>query len=248
MPKRTPPPDPTVPEWVLTYGDLMSLLLCFFILLAAFSEIKKPREYAQAVQSMQQALSISGGRGIIRGGQTRRDPNPANAPRTGPGDERSASDTNAAGTAGRDELVSRIHEGKLFAVGGVAGFEAGAWALAESDKDALRDFAEKIRGQNYKVMVRGHAWGIEDKSTGLDYTDLSFKRARAAADFLADECGIRRELLMPVAVGNSEPHVANRANSAGTQANRRVEVMVTEVLLEELHPDPNWQGRDARGT
>lgn len=247
MAKRSPPPDPTVPEWVLTYGDLMSLLLCFFILLAAFSEIKKPREYAQAVQSMQKALNQSGGRGLIHGGQTRRTPNPSHAPRTGPGDNRSDSDSNATSTSGRDEAVSRIHEGKLFAVGGVTGFEAGSWELAESDKDSLRDFAEKIKGQNYKIMVRGHAWGIEDKSTGLDYTDLSFKRARAAADFLADECGIRRELLMPVAVGNAEPYIADRANTAGTQANRRVEVMVTEVLLEELHPDPNWQGRDPGG-
>ena len=26
------------PEWVLTYGDMMSLLLCFFILLAPFAD------------------------------------------------------------------------------------------------------------------------------------------------------------------------------------------------------------------
>lgn len=33
-------PNPTVPSWMLTFGDLMSLLLIFFIMLVAMSEIK----------------------------------------------------------------------------------------------------------------------------------------------------------------------------------------------------------------
>ena len=51
MAKKGRPPPPGVPEWVVTYGDLMSLLLCFFILLAAFSEIKQER----AKESMKRA-------------------------------------------------------------------------------------------------------------------------------------------------------------------------------------------------
>jgi len=45
MAKRKPIQSPGIPEWVLTYGDLMSLLLCFFILLAAFSELKKEEDF-----------------------------------------------------------------------------------------------------------------------------------------------------------------------------------------------------------
>ncbi len=37
-PKKQPP---GVPEWVVTFGDMMALLLCFFILLQMFSELKK---------------------------------------------------------------------------------------------------------------------------------------------------------------------------------------------------------------
>ena len=61
--KRKPPDEPGIPEWVLTYGDLMSLLLCFFILLAAFSEIKKPREYKQLIESINNAMGANGGLG-----------------------------------------------------------------------------------------------------------------------------------------------------------------------------------------
>ena len=32
--------SPGVPEWVVTYGDMMSLLLTFFIMLVSLSELK----------------------------------------------------------------------------------------------------------------------------------------------------------------------------------------------------------------
>jgi len=57
---------PGVPEWVVTYGDMMSLLLCFFILLSAFSELKKPREYQRVIDSIKEALGLDGGQGLVR--------------------------------------------------------------------------------------------------------------------------------------------------------------------------------------
>ena len=40
--------DPGIPEWVVTFGDMMSLLLTFFIMLASMSELKEDKMY-QAV-------------------------------------------------------------------------------------------------------------------------------------------------------------------------------------------------------
>ncbi len=37
------PPPPSVPEWLLTYGDLMSLLLTFFVMLVSMSELQERR-------------------------------------------------------------------------------------------------------------------------------------------------------------------------------------------------------------
>src|SRR5690606_21243450 len=49
--------EPGVPLWVVTYGDMMSLLLCFFILLVAFSETRKDK-LEQALTSFQGALGV----------------------------------------------------------------------------------------------------------------------------------------------------------------------------------------------
>ena len=41
MGKKCKCPPEGAPEWVVTYGDMMSLLLTFFIMLVSLSELKK---------------------------------------------------------------------------------------------------------------------------------------------------------------------------------------------------------------
>jgi len=233
-----------VPEWVVTYGDLMSLLLTFFILLAAFSELKQPREYREAIEAINEALGFEGGLGMIislgnpRNSSTNRLPRQARLA----GEKPSRAEVNDPNLSGRDQTVSKIHDGLRWTVGGTLAFEPGSWELSPEARATLLQAAEKIRGQNRKVLLRGHAWGVEDKQGGLDYLELSFRRARASAEFLVTQAGVREEILLPVAVGISEPLSADRLSDEAARENRRVEVMVTEVLLEELHPDPEWQG------
>ena len=41
--KKPEEPPTGAPAWMVTYGDMMSLLLCFFIMLVAMSEIKEDK-------------------------------------------------------------------------------------------------------------------------------------------------------------------------------------------------------------
>jgi len=43
------------PLWVVTFGDLMSLLMCFFVLLLSFSEMDR-KKYKMVSGSMAQAF------------------------------------------------------------------------------------------------------------------------------------------------------------------------------------------------
>ncbi len=45
------------PKWVVTFGDLMSLLLCFFVLLLSFSEMDR-QKYKMVAGSMAQAFGV----------------------------------------------------------------------------------------------------------------------------------------------------------------------------------------------
>ena len=65
MPKRTKKAEQGVPQWVVTFGDMMALLLCFFILLQMFSEVKKDREYQKVITAIKEAFGYSGGVGVL---------------------------------------------------------------------------------------------------------------------------------------------------------------------------------------
>ncbi|MEQ8837538.1 MAG: flagellar motor protein MotB, partial [Lacipirellulaceae bacterium] len=47
-------PEPGIPEWVVTFGDMMSLLLTFFIMLVSMSEIKEDEQYQAMVESIRE--------------------------------------------------------------------------------------------------------------------------------------------------------------------------------------------------
>jgi flagellar motor protein MotB len=55
--QECPPCDKGAPKWVTTFGDLMSLLLCFFVLLLSFSEIDR-QKYKVVAGSMEKAFGM----------------------------------------------------------------------------------------------------------------------------------------------------------------------------------------------
>lgn len=65
MSRRRPQEEESggVPEYMVTYGDMMTLLLCFFVLLFAFSTID-----AKKFQAIME--SFQGSAGVMRGGKT----------------------------------------------------------------------------------------------------------------------------------------------------------------------------------
>ena len=62
--QKCPPCPKGLPGWLQTFGDLMSLLLCFFVLLLSFSTMKK-EDFEKAVGSLQGALGVLPGEPIL---------------------------------------------------------------------------------------------------------------------------------------------------------------------------------------
>ena len=245
MPEKKEAPKAEVPEWVLTFGDLMSLLLCFFILLAAFSEIKKPREYQDVIESINDALGASGGMGLahimeqldnsmitFKDSRARRD-----------GNERSTDENVDPNIPGKESEVSIVQEGARHAIGASIVFDAGSYELTKRDKDLIRtQIAPKIRGLKYICPIVGHAWGVEEKRSGLGFDELAFKRAQVVKDYLVLEGGVDPTILRVESAANSEPIDLGSSSGQGGDSNRRVQIYQTGRTVEQTHPDPNFTG------
>lgn len=61
--KKCPEPKAGLPEWMATYGDMVTLLMCFFVLLFAFSNIDSQKFHAVM-------NSFQGSAGILSGGKS----------------------------------------------------------------------------------------------------------------------------------------------------------------------------------
>jgi len=242
MPAKCKCPPEGAPAWVMTFGDMMSLLLTFFILLVSLSEIKKEDEWKAVVEEVKKSFGMKGG-----GGRLPTDNDPAltlvqiletvqNQQRR----EQNTSNTDDPGMSGRDQRVTNIREGQYIPVGGMVTFEPGSADLSDRTRAQVRGFIEHeefdIRGTNFIVELRGHAATAESDllGNGRDLWDLSYERAKTVMAYLvSDEVGLRREQVRLVGNADREPLAKQAYTPAAQTNNRRVEIMVSENLVSD---------------
>ncbi|HNQ22320.1 MAG TPA: flagellar motor protein MotB [Phycisphaerae bacterium] len=224
------------PLWVLTYGDCMSLLLCFFIVLFSMSEIKQEDRFFKVLESLRAAFG--GYEGAV--GALPIHNEPANAllqrlleldlPRS----TDKQGDTEYEGIEGRKWRVTNVRNGIQVVVGGRITFDRFSATLKSEAQELIAGAADILRGYNTRVLIRGHATreALPTDSIYTDATDLSFARARAVAAELVRH-GVREERLVLIAVGDHEPLVRQAYTEERRAENRRVEIIVTEDLMED---------------
>lgn len=240
MSKKCNCPPEGAPDWVMTYGDMMSLLLCFFIILVALSEIKKEDEYQVVVDEVKKAFGTLGGGGKLA---SQEDPQLTLMKRLEhleilQNKTKNRSNTDDPGIEGKETQVTRIREGMLFTQGGRITFAPGSAELSEQAQTSLATVADLIRGFNNKVELRGHAATMEQFQSQQpnDLWELSFMRAKAAMDYLiSDELNIRPDRIRLVANADREPLAKRVYTPAAQQPNRRVEILVMEALVEDFN-------------
>lgn len=227
----------------MTFGDMMSLLLTFFILLLSLSEIKKEDEWKAVVEEVKKSFGMKGG-----GGRLPTDNDPAltlvkiletvqNQQRR----EQNTSNADDPGMSGRDQRVTTVREGEYIPMGGLVTFEPGLADLSEDEKRKIRSFIEQeefdIRGTNFIVELRGHADASEADQlgdSGEDLWDLSYDRAKAVMAYLVSkEIGLRQDQIRLTGNADREPLRKQAYTSEKRQANRRVEVRVTDNVTKD---------------
>ncbi len=232
------PPSGGAPEWVLTYGDMMSLLLCFFILLAAFANFEDPgttQKAIAALESIKEALGMQGQAGNLPDNEVdfhsmiRRLESLVK-----PDQPKNRGDATEEGIYGRNFRVRRIRDGMEITVGGPILFEPFSAKLTDEGREMIGRVGDELRGKRNKVEVCGHA-AEEPRPADWTYDDamkLSYSRAETVANALILR-GVDPRTLRLVAVGPNEP-VAQRVYDLEQRGqNRRVEIVVRESLIDD---------------
>ncbi len=243
MKKKCKCPPAGAPEWLATFSDMMSLLLCFFVLIVAFSEVKEEDKYQSVVEELQTALGMHGGGARL---PTDEDPEMSLiqkliAQALYNQREPRRSNNMDPGTQGRENEVSIVRQGEQVAVGGRVTFEPGSAVLSARAVQQLQEIAEQLRGKANVINIKGHAETAEllqrPESGFEDLWALSLARSRAVMDYLAGPEGqVEVERMRLVGCADTEP-VKHRADSvSGQEPNRRVEVFEAEKTVQDMAP------------
>lgn len=225
------------PEWMVTYGDTMTLLLCFFVIIVSMSELKEDERFHKVMESLKAAFG--GYQGAVGPVPIENEPTNALIIRLLeleiPIHKKQEGDSDEEGIHGKKIRVTNVRDGIEVVVGGRITFDRFTATLKAEARELIRRTAERIRGYNTKISIRGHATRepLPDDSIYADSRDLSYARSKAIADELVLH-GVRRIRLTLVAVGDAEPVVRQAYTEERRALNRRVEILVTEDLIEDF--------------
>jgi chemotaxis protein MotB len=213
------------PIWMTTYGDMVTLLLTFFVMLFAFSEIDKAK-YDQIAESLRGALK--GMPSVLErpaGEISVLEPSPMITPEF-EGLYESLNelldDEEVAGATDiyMDErgLVVSFKE-KLF-------FDIGSAEIKPAARDLLRRVGQILaRGEN-QIRVEGHTCDLPIRTERFPSNwELSVGRATNVTRFLIDEAGVPPNRLAATGYAEFRPMVPNTSEENRAK-NRRVDIVL----------------------
>jgi chemotaxis protein MotB len=220
------------PAWVVTFGDLMSLLLCFFVLLLSFSEMDR-NKYRIVSGAMKNAFGIQRKKPVFESPRGQKmiskefdqaivlikvqdiiDPIKQELE-----DDFQEFKTSIEIAVEEEEITIRMM--------GEATFDTGRAVLKKNFAPLLLKIGEVLSKTKGEIIIAGHTDNIP--LNGGPYRSnlgLSMARAGSVAEYLLKSTSIDPKRLSTMGFGEYRPLESNDTVQ-GRQKNRRVEIIVT---------------------
>lgn len=231
-------------EWMNTYSDLVTLLMCFFVLLFSMSSIDAEkwaafvkafvREGADTSQIVIDPSDDLGDAPVTNNGDAYQiEANDGEELATLPTDfdelfaylkefvEESGLDSSVeVMTDGENAVYIRFQNNIFFAPDASNLLPDGLYIL-----DFLGDCLAAVQDQIYVISINGHTADVGIDNYAVSEWMLSSERAGRVADYLDAEKNVDATKLRPMGYGKSFP-VADNSTEEGRQENRRVDMTI----------------------
>ena len=242
MKKKPVKPDNNE-RWLLTYSDLITLLMVLFVILYASSNVDTGK-YKQLATSFRDALNItpSGGEvGIIEGDVINSDFSDDVATDS-PEDEsdsiviteqqkleqvKAEVDNLIAQSGLNSRVVTKIEEkGLVISFTDSIFFDSGTADVKEDYKRQLIEISRVLNKIDNYIRVEGHTDNVAIKTNLFNSNwQLSAVRAANVVEIFINQCGINSNKLSAIGYGEFRP-IQTNDTEAGRAANRRVDIVI----------------------
>jgi len=244
-----------IQEWVVTFGDMMSLLLTFFIMLVSLSEMKEEEKYQEMVDSMKRNFGFDTATMSMAPGHFR--PRNSSISKLATMGRSRRVDTMRGGDkieapVGENQRVQIVRPGTKASIGSVIFFERQTAELSERNKTTLRQLAATIEGKPQKIEIRGHTLRnpISQSKQYRDNWDLAYARSRAVMQYLQDVVKIK-PIRFRISVAEANEPIHTGTDRAKLRRNARVEVymlneIVTDLMGTKMEKEQRFVDQDTR--
>jgi len=220
------------PRWLITYADMMTLLLCFFVLLLSFANTDVVK-FKEVLGSMKDAFGVQ--RETLEmdkeGGMELPMKMESTATRSEAEKQRLV---NLLKTMVREEgvekntLILPVRNGVRLEITELAGhamFERGGTDLTTESQRLLRKMIPTMKETIYKITVEGHSDNIPLRSPKFPSNwELSSARAGRVVRFFIQEGNMDPRRFTAVGHADTQPLVEN-TTPENREKNRRVSIL-----------------------
>lgn len=226
-PQSDPPkPEEGIPPWMATFADMVTLLLCFFVLLLSFTN-QDVANFKTMMGSIQEAMGVQ-----------KDDPGAFSAPyadttfkeRKSVQDNREIVELGARikkSIRSRDLTkmgrVSSDKSGVMLRLGNQAMFAKGTARLTPSAKKGLQVVIDAMENSDFNLIIRGHTDGdLPGSSLYSSNWDLSAARAARCLRYILENSSIPPGRMKAVGYADAKP-ILPSTSEENRRINRRVE-------------------------
>lgn len=218
-------------RWLLTYSDLITLLLAFFIMMYVFSK-RDAQKYDEVASHLK--TIFTGGSGIAgKGSVTSTSPLEMLSKGASSGDmkrqlESEVLDLNRENAEGQNISVLSDERGIVIRVLDKAFFEEGEADLRERAKRALDKIVPIIRDGNAHIRIEGHTDNVPIRTAEFRSNwELSVRRATEVVRYLVEKRALPPQRVSATGYAEYRPLVPNDSPKNRAQ-NRRIEIIVVK--------------------
>ena len=220
-------------RWLITYADLITLLLAFFIMMYTFS--KQDSQRHQEVAERLKAI-FRGGSNVLKEGAA----NGRNGVNTSPGPagtgreiekelEEQIAAMADANNEGQKISVFRDERGIVIRIMDRAFFDGGKAELKETAKGALRKIAPILEKSNNHVRIEGHTDDVPISTAEFRSNwELSTRRATEVVRHLIEKYGFQPSRISASGYAEYRP-VAPNDTDQNRALNRRIEIILLDA-------------------
>ncbi len=231
--KKCPKCEAGAPKWLVTFADMVTLLLCFFVLLLSFANTDMIK-FKEVLGSMKDAFGIQ--REILVLGKEGGQKKPIKLPSSDNRWEKERNNlVNLLATRMEGEgfkkhiFISPDKNGvkmEITELMGNAMFEPGGVKLLDTSKRMLRKLIQVVKETPYHVVVQGHSDNVPITNARYPSNwELSSSRAGAVVRYFIQQGKMDARRFAAMGCAHTKPLVENDTPENRAK-NRRVSIIV----------------------